>query len=140
MSLTNEHKKTLFNINELEFIIKNEICRIATSHNDKPHVVPVCYIYTDNFFYFATDYDTKKYHNLTNNKMICMIIDEYNPTCENKAIMINGSVNFIERGSKFLELYKIFEKKFSWVKKNPWKENEAPFVQIKINTKTSWGL
>ena len=42
-----------------------------------------------------------------------------------------------ERNSK---KYAIFEKKFAWVKKDPWKENEAPFVKVYIKKKIEWGL
>jgi nitroimidazol reductase NimA-like FMN-containing flavoprotein (pyridoxamine 5'-phosphate oxidase superfamily) len=30
---------------EIKFLQNNEICRVATSYNDIPHVVPVCYIF-----------------------------------------------------------------------------------------------
>ncbi len=118
--MSSRHKqKNIFTPNEFEFVKNNEICRIATSYNNQPHVVPVCYIYIDNFFYFVTDYNTKKYRDLVNNNSISMILDEYDPKRGNKAIIINGSVNFIEKGLKFFELYKVFEKKFPCVKRDP---------------------
>lgn len=140
MSSKDKKNNLLFTLKELEFIKNNEICRIASSYNDKPHVVPVCYIYLNNFFYFATDYETKKYHNLVHNNNICLVIDEYDPIHGNRALVVSGSVHFIERGSKFIGLYRFFEKKFPWVKKSPWKEDEAPFVEINIDSKVSWGL
>jgi hypothetical protein len=35
------------------------------------------------------------------------------------------------------ELYQEFDKKFEWVRKDPWKEDEAPFVKVKPKNKVS---
>jgi nitroimidazol reductase NimA-like FMN-containing flavoprotein (pyridoxamine 5'-phosphate oxidase superfamily) len=48
-----------FTHKEIEFLQNNEACRIATSHDNIPHVTPVTYYFEDGFFYLATDYDTK---------------------------------------------------------------------------------
>jgi uncharacterized protein len=44
---------------EVKFVTNNEACRIATTHNNMPHLVPISYIYENGFFYFASDYDTR---------------------------------------------------------------------------------
>lgn len=129
-----------FSEKELRFILDNEICRIATAKNNIPHVVPVCYIYKDNNIFFATDYKTKKYRNLTENKRISLIIDLYDKKNGNKGIRIDGIASIIERGEDFKDLFKIFHDKFEWVKQDPWNEGEAPFIKIQIIKKVSWGL
>ena len=129
-----------FSEKELRFILDNEICRIATAKNNIPHVVPVCYIYKDNNIFFATDYKTKKYKNLTENKRISLIIDLYDKKNGNKGIRIYGIASIIERGEDFKDLFKIFHDKFEWVKQDPWNEGEAPFIKIQIIKKVSWGL
>ncbi|MDE1769362.1 MAG: pyridoxamine 5'-phosphate oxidase family protein [Thaumarchaeota archaeon] len=128
-----------FTIKESEFLKENEGCRIATSQNDVPHIAPVSYHFEDGFFYFATDYDTKKYANLKNNNKIAISVDIYSPG-KHKAVVVQGSTAFIEKGPQFKKLYEIFYKKFAWVRDDPWKENEAPFVKITPKTKISWGL
>jgi nitroimidazol reductase NimA-like FMN-containing flavoprotein (pyridoxamine 5'-phosphate oxidase superfamily) len=129
-----------FSEKELRFILDNEICRIATAKNNIPHVVPVCYIYKDNNIFFATDYKTKKYQNLTENKRISLIIDLYDKKNGNKGIRIDGIASIIERGEDFKDLFKIFHDKFEWVKQDSWNEGEAPFIKIQIIKKVSWGL
>lgn len=129
-----------FSEKELRFILDNEICRIATAKNNIPHVVPVCYIYKDNNIFFSTDYKTKKYQNLTENKRISLIIDLYDKKNGNKGIRIDGIASIIERGEDFKDLFKIFHDKFEWVKQDPWNEGEAPFIKIQIIKKVSWGL
>ena len=128
-----------FTIKESQFLKENEACRIATSQNNIPHIAPVSYYFEDGFFYFATDYDTKKYANLKNNDKIAISVDVYLPG-KHKAVVVQGSVTFIEKGPQFKKLYEIFYKKFAWVRENPWKEKEAPFVKITPKTKISWGL
>ncbi|MGH9926059.1 MAG: pyridoxamine 5'-phosphate oxidase family protein, partial [Nitrososphaeraceae archaeon] len=113
---------------ERKFLLENEACRIATSHDDTPHVVPVAYTYEKGYIIFVTDYGTRKYRNLKVNRNVSIVVDVYDPSGENKAIVIQGKAVIIERGKEFIRLYKIFDKKFEWVRKNPWKEGEAPFV------------
>ena len=57
-----------------------------------------------------------------------------------KAVCLQGICEIIESGEEFKKLYEIFYEKFSWVRKDPWKENEAPFLKIKIKNKASWGI
>ncbi len=128
-----------FTIKESEFLKENEGCRIATCTNDVPHIAPVSYYFEDGFFYFATDYDTKKYANLKKNNKIAISVDLYLPG-QHKAVVVQGLTSFIEKGPQFKRLYEIFFKKFAWVREDPWKEEEAPFVKITPKTKTSWGL
>ncbi len=128
-----------FTIKESEFLKENEGCRIATCTNDVPHIAPVSYYFEDGFFYFATDYETKKYGNLKKNNKIAISVDLYLPG-QHKAVVVQGSTTFIEKGQQFKRLYEIFFKKFAWVREDPWKEEEAPFVKITPKTKICWGL
>jgi len=129
-----------FTQKEVSFLLENEVCRVATSHNNIPHVAPVNYICEDNFIYFATDYGTKKYQNLQKNKRIAVVVDVYNSSQNNKALVIQGTAELIERGDEFKRMYKLFEKQFEWVRNDPWKEGEAPFVRVHLAKKVSWGL
>jgi nitroimidazol reductase NimA-like FMN-containing flavoprotein (pyridoxamine 5'-phosphate oxidase superfamily) len=136
----NKNKEVKFTKREEKFLLENEVCRAATSHNDIPHVTPVSYIYENNWLVIATDYDTKKYKNLKTNKNIALAVDVYNSSVENKAVVIQGTSHIIERGEEFKKLYQKFHKKFEWVRNDPWKEGEAPFIKVKPLSKVSWGL
>ena len=93
------------------------------------------------FFYFASDYDTKKYRNLEKNNKAALVIDVYNSSVNNnRAVIVQGITELIKSGNEFKRLYKIFEKKFEWVRNDPWKEGEAPFVKLKPSKKVSWGF
>jgi nitroimidazol reductase NimA-like FMN-containing flavoprotein (pyridoxamine 5'-phosphate oxidase superfamily) len=133
-------RQAIFNKKEQKFLLENEVCRVSTSHNEVPHVTPVAYIYEKNFLFFATDYETRKYKNLKVNNRIAASIDIYNSSIENKAVLVQGTADIIEKGREFRNLYQKFYKKFEWVRKDPWKEGEAPFIKIKTFNKISWGL
>jgi len=120
------------------FLGKNEIGRLATvSPVGMPHVVPVSYIYHGGKLLVATDYETKKYRNLSVNNRVAFVVDVYRP---NRGILIQGRATIVEAGPEFAETYALFYKRFSWVRADPWKEGEAPFISIEPTNKVSWGL
>lgn len=138
-NFSNRHKVKVTQ-KERKFLLENEVCRIATSHDDVPHVVPVAYIYDKDAITFVTDYGTRKYKNLEVNKNVSVVVDVYDHSGENKAIILQGKAVIIERGAEFKRLYQIFNKRFEWVRKNPWKEGEAPIVRVDAFNKVRWGL
>jgi hypothetical protein len=58
----------------------------------------------------------------------------------NKGITVNGIARIIENGQLYDRIYLLYYDKFEWVRSNPWKEGEAPFLEIKPCTKASWGI
>jgi len=128
-----------FNQKEIKFLEKLEEARIATSHDNIPHVKPVSFVFENNAIIIATDYDTRTFANIKSNPQTSIVIDIYK-SGGHKAICIQGETKIIESGSEFKEFYNIFYKKFAWVRKDPWKEKEAPFLKIAPTNKVSWGL
>ncbi len=124
---------------EKDFLQSLEEARIATSHDNLPHVKPVSFIFYENSILVATDYKTRTLKNLKTNPNIAVTIDIYK-SGEHKAICIQGKSKIIESGEEFQKIYKMFFEKFTWVRNEPWGENEAPFLKIIPNVKTSWGL
>jgi nitroimidazol reductase NimA-like FMN-containing flavoprotein (pyridoxamine 5'-phosphate oxidase superfamily) len=123
---------------EERFLERNELGRLATiSPDGMPHVVPVSYIHRAGNFLVATDYATKKYRNLLANDRVAFVVDTYRP---NRGILVQGRGKILETGSEFREAYLLFYKRFGWVRADPWKEGEAPFIRIEPTKKTSWGL
>jgi nitroimidazol reductase NimA-like FMN-containing flavoprotein (pyridoxamine 5'-phosphate oxidase superfamily) len=119
--------------------MRNELGRLATVCPDgTPHVAPVCYIYRAGRFLVATDYETKKYHNLLKNNNVAFVVDVYKPGRGIRGVFIQGTSTILESGVDFREAYALFYKKFSWVRADPWKEGEAPFIRIELTHKSSW--
>lgn len=125
---------------EKEFLLQNEACRVATCHDNVPHVVPVSYVFEDGLFYFATDLETRKLENIKKNGRVALAVDIYDSSVGNRAVCVQGTAALIERGPEFKRLYAVFQKRFEWVRRDPWKEGEAPFVRVTPTSKVSWGL
>ena len=132
-------KPVSFSRIEIQFLRSNEICRVATCKNNLPHVTPVSYIFNDGKFYFATDYNTVKYANLKKNNRISLVVDTFENN-KNSAIVIMGITISIQRGKKFENLYDLFYDRFEWVRDDPWKQGEAPFVMVIPKSNVSWGI
>lgn len=130
--------KVKFSKKEIQFLKQNELCRFATaSKKGEPHIVPVSYVFHEGFPYIVTDYGTKKLKNLKQNPHAAILVDTAGTQ---KLLLISGSVAIIEKGEEYRNLYKIFHEKLDWVKRDPWKEGEAPFVRINPTFKAGWGL
>ena len=128
-----------FSKKETEFLESLEEARIATSHNNIPHVKPVSFVFHEGTIIVATDYDTRTFTNIKINSNTAITIDVYK-SGNHKAVCIQGKSEIIEKGPEFKKFYDIFYKKFQWVRNDPWKENEAPFLKIITDNKLSWGL
>jgi uncharacterized protein len=128
-----------FSKKETEFLKSLEEARIATSHNNIPHVKPVSFVFHEGKIIVATDYDTRTFTNIKINSNTAVTIDIYK-SGDHKAVCIQGKSEIIEKGLEFKKFYDIFYEKFQWVRNDPWKENEAPFLKIIPNNKVSWGL
>ena len=127
-----------FTPKETAFLKKNEVCRLATASRDaEPHVVPVCYIFHDGYFYIATDYGTKKYKNLLKNPKVALVVDTYKP---HKAVVVEGGAKILERGEEFRRIREMFYRKFDWARNDPWEEKESPILKIEPLSKSSWGI
>jgi uncharacterized protein len=114
------------------------MCRFATaSKKGEPHIVPVSYVWDKGYACIVTDYGTRKLKNLRENPRAAILVDT-NGT--NKLLLLSGPVEIIEKGAEYNRLYQLFFSKLDWVKRDPWKEGEAPFIKILPTFKTGWGL
>jgi nitroimidazol reductase NimA-like FMN-containing flavoprotein (pyridoxamine 5'-phosphate oxidase superfamily) len=128
-----------FSQKETEFLGSLEEARIATAHDSIPHVKPVSFVFNDDAIIVATDYKTRTYTNIKSNPNVGIVIDIYK-SGGHKAVCIQGKADIVENGPEFKKFYDIFHQKFDWVRNDPWRENEAPFLKIIPNSKTNWGL
>ena len=130
--------KPKLNSKEVAYLETNEMCRFATaSRKGEPHVVPVSYVWDQGYAYIVTDYGTRKLKNLRENPQAAILVDSGGTR---KLLLISGPVEIIEKGEEYRRLYKLFYSRLDWVKRDPWKEGEAPFIKINPTFKAGWGL
>ncbi|MER3601745.1 MAG: pyridoxamine 5'-phosphate oxidase [Nitrososphaerota archaeon] len=128
----------MFSAEELAFLMRNELCRLATvDRRGWPHVVPVCYIFTKGAFYMVTDLGTKKLGNLQTDPRAALLVDTYKP---NRAVLVRGRAQLLLSGPEFMEVTELFMRKFAWARADPWQENEAAIIKLVPEAKVSWGL
>ena len=96
-----------FTKNEIDFLSDMEECRVATSHNDIPHVKPVSFIFDNESFLIATDYETRMHKNLLKNPRIALVVDVYKHG-GHTAVCVQGKAKIIENGEEFTQIYKQF--------------------------------
>jgi len=128
-----------FSPKEKKFLQSIEEARFATVNGTMPHVKPVSFVFQDDSFYVATDYKTRTYKNVKKNPKAAITVDIYKPG-GHKAVLAQGKIKIIENGAEFKKIYDVFFEKFEWVRRDPWGEDEAPFLKLIPTTKTSWGL
>jgi uncharacterized protein len=121
---------------ESKFLKSHELCRLATASKDaKPHVVPVVYAMDGDNLIVAVDYGTKKLSNLRQNNKVALVVDDRRP---NKAVMVEGECEILERGKEYLRLLQVLFEKFDFYRKNPWGEGESPILKIKPTKAVMW--
>lgn len=128
-----------FTEKEKKFLSSIEEARLATTGKSFPHVKPVSFIFQDDSFYVATEYATITYKNIKKNPRAAISVDIYKPG-GHKAVLVQGDIKIIDDGSEFKKIYSKFFEKFEWVRNDPWKEKETPFLRLIPRHKTSWGL
>lgn len=84
----------MLSIEELNFMVDSECCRLSTSFRNKPHVVPFSYIFIDGCFYNAMDIESKNLHNIKNNLFFSRVIDIYTAS-KHEEIVISGIVKLL---------------------------------------------
>ena len=124
---------------EAEFLESREDARIATSHGDIPHVKPVSFVLYEGAILVATDYDTRTFSNVRSNPNVAITVDVYRHG-GHKAVCVQGRAEIVEEGGAFRRFYDVFYEKFEWVRRDPWKEGEAPFLSMVPGKIVSWGL
>ncbi len=123
---------------EASFLKANEVCRLATaSKRGKPQVTPVIYALDEEAVVIATDYGTRKLKNVRENPSVSLVVDLFRP---NKAVMIDGTCEVLEKGPEYLRLLRILFDRFETYRKNPWGEGESPIFRITPVKVVSWGL
>jgi len=118
----------------------HKICRFATADGSgQPHVVPMWYVYDSKSFYIITNYGTKKYRNLLENKKVSFVIDEYPRNGDIEGICFLGVAEILEKGEKYRHAQSLIQSKYkNWNKYQPWGEGKVPIIRIKPNGYTSW--
>lgn len=121
-------------------MLEHRVCRFATADaRGQPHVAPVWYVYDGESFYIITNYKTKKYRNLLENKRVSLVIDDYPRKGDIEGVCILGTAEILERGERYRHAQSLIQEKYeNWNKYQPWSEGKVPIIRIISYKTTSW--
>lgn len=121
----------MFTAKEKRFIESNDICRLATCFEGKPHCVPVGYVFSEGSFYIPSSKNTKKVSNIEKNPEVCISIDDN----KEAGMMITGKAEITDSGkaSPFRKSMENLGWKIGGFK-------ETFLIVIKPRKKVSWKL
>lgn len=139
-----------FDPKQLAFLSKNYVARVATCGKGmRPHVSPVYFANDSDSIFFATEKDTNKFKDISENARASIVVDDFDAdwlhnrkgtnTVE-RAVVVNGRARIFESGDGYHSMYsKLFEKYPDYKEEN-WEEGVSPIIQVAATRVTSWGL
>jgi PPOX class probable F420-dependent enzyme len=126
-----------------KLIARERVCRVATAAADgKPHVVPVCHVMNGGKIYFGSDKNARKVANLRENPRISLTIDLYSEDWSQlRGVMVMGTVNLIERGSRFKQARaRLYAKYPQYPEEAALGASDSAIVEVTPTNVFSWGL
>jgi len=139
-----------FSSNQLRFLSKNYIARIATCNRRmQPHISPIYFAnYSDSIF-FATERGTRKFRDIVENGSASLVVDDFDADwlhgrkgskTRERAVIVYGPTSIFEGGPKYHSMYLKLFSKYPDYREEDWKERESPIIKIWAEKIISWGL
>jgi PPOX class probable F420-dependent enzyme len=128
---------------EKDFIALQRVIRVATvDRNGMPHDVPLCHVVEGNHIYFATEKESKKVKNLTENNKVALVCDEYSEIWSYlRGVLIQGEARIIPKGAEFRKLRRMLYQKYSQYEKEATiEEGNTMIIEVTPRKIVSWGL
>jgi nitroimidazol reductase NimA-like FMN-containing flavoprotein (pyridoxamine 5'-phosphate oxidase superfamily) len=141
MTLLSRHK---FLHKETKYLSNQFIGRLATSRNNKPHVVPVRYAFQYGKIYINTAKNSRKVRNILENNNVAFVVDDY---CDDgrikraRGVFIEGEAEIYESGNIYEFGTQLIMKKYTSEKGfRSGSQKNRVIIVIKAKKVSSWGL
>ena len=137
---------------ETRFLESRYVARIATcSSSAVPHVSPIYFANDTAAIFFVTEYGTRKFKDISENKRVSLVVDEFDADwlhgisggteTREKAVVIQGIAEIQTEGNVYVQMYqKLLEKYPDYKSDKNWKPGELPIIRVRINNVVTWGL
>ncbi|MGI0079019.1 MAG: pyridoxamine 5'-phosphate oxidase family protein [Nitrososphaerales archaeon] len=139
-----------FDSKQFAFLSKNYVARVATcGRSARPHVSPVYFANDDVSIFFATEKDTQKFRDFSENARGSIVVDDFDAdwlhnrkgtaTTEH-AVIVSGHASIFESGSEYSSMRsKLFEKYPDYKEEN-WEKSASPIIKVAAARIVSWGI
>ena len=104
------------------FILTHSVARLATSGRDgQPHVIPFCYAFDGERFYFVVDEKPKRHtgkplkriRNILENPQVALVIDDYVEDWTQLAyVLVNGTAVPVEDENEYVRVLELLRERY----------------------------
>ncbi len=133
---------------EEAFIQDHRVGHLATvDERGSPHLVPVCFAYTDGIAYSAIDAKPKRVaperlrrlRNLRANPAVQLLVDDYDEDWRRLAyLQLRGAATILTAGAEQARAIRLLRAKYSqYAAMNL---DDSPVIRIQVERAVSWGL
>jgi general stress protein 26 len=132
-----------FSKNDIEFMQKIPVCRLATvANNCAPIVRPVWPVFDGKNVYIATDFGTAKLKQIEANPKVSVVFDDYDR--ENwislRGIRVQGTASVLIKGEDYNHAHTLLKEKYPEYRSEEgvWEEGEVPIIKIAPQSVAKW--
>ncbi len=134
---------------EQQFILSHRVARLATADAaGRPHVIPFCYAFDGDHFYFVIDEKPKRQtgrplkriRNLLENPQVALVIDDYSDDWLELAYMlVTGTAAIVENEDEYARALSLLRERYSQYREMNLVFATNPMVRIIPTRIHSWG-
>jgi len=131
------------------FILAHAVARLATSGRDgQPHVIPFCYAFDGEHFYFVVDEKPKRHtgkplkrvRNILENPQVALVIDDYVDDWTQLAyVLVNGTAAVVEDENEYARVLELLRERYSQYRLMDLTFSRNPLVRITPTKIHAWG-
>ena len=129
------------------FLNNHRVARFATAEpGGQPHVVPICYVVSDNSVYFTidekpkrlTNKPLKRIRNLQNNPHVALVVDRYEEDWTQLGwVMVQGEAAVLDDGKEHTKAQRLLKARYPQL--HGMQISDLPVIAVRIKHVVSWG-
>lgn len=135
----------MFSESELKFIMARRVAHLATADAaGTPHVVPVCFSYSDGSFWIAIDEKPKRtrrlkrLRNIEKNPSVALVFDRYDEDWSRLGyVMVRGAASIVEGGPEHVQALAALRARYPQYR--TMRLEGSPAIRIEPGHTASWG-
>jgi len=131
------------------FILTHVVARLATSGRDgQPHVIPFCYAFDGEYFYFVVDEKPKRHtgkplkriRNILENPQVALVIDDYTEDWTQLAyVLVSGTAVPVEDEIEYARVLELLRIRYSQYRLMDLTFSRNPMIRITPTKIHAWG-
>ena len=137
----------MFTLAEQKFIQHHRIGRLATADaTGVPHVIPVCFVVSENNIYVTVDEKPKtlapktlkRLRNIAENTNVAMVVDKYEEDWSRLAwVLLRGHAEILTTGNEHTLAQELLRGRYPQLLEM--KLKSLPVIAVRLTKVTSWG-